>query len=983
MSIKLGPERILHFHTTDPADLGITLTHTPTTLAMGISTGYVRITSLSSDGGMVQGDARLNDVVVEAAGVNMRRPISEGMWRLTLGLMEVAPRPLEVVVAAEVDEDASPEQEGRDELSNQITGMEDEKQVGYYQLVTPSKYSVPNDPVLSAKLYHLENSCDFTHGSPAEIAASPDGANSPDSSLDQSPVVVRNPFLDPNRFGPERTIVFRTESLGVKLHRSASEGIVHVLHVTSYEPPKGSTMLPPRDGDLEEGDAIMEVGGVDLRNQCIGRIEWADMVHFIKYVDRPLEMVVAKDSMYTRERVGIVAVMAPLKEEGASDMRDKKDESSVSGETSDNCEAKTEDENDETQVLDAENNNGQDDVNPDEWGPSQDPVGQSDGKSNGEEKLPCNAAAETIVTDHLQDLSENCHSVVIDNACNTVTDGICSTPCVAASAKVEMENCATPGAAADTASEEDSGKQKNSPSMQKVVSPTVNDHSWIKSRAEQSEAVEVKSAKPSPSRTPKTLFHRTHPAAENTSIIVLSPDANSTTSKVESPDFERETTPETPVSPGAKSTTEKFSVISPERKSVAELRGLFSPIKLPDETKRRPLVSSDEKCEIAHAARTIEVNPVTDSYNDGNNAADIASRRADEDNEFDDKHDSSREQHDDDTRSEQSDAIMNVLNVDSPSREKKISAHCSQVATDIDNAVGLTTHAPGDILMENKPNEENNDMKTSTAISPVLTADSENTTDVDRIADAPSVDPNNRSDNDEDVDEQKPTLSDDVLDLPLSNQSQQMASEPTPHNNIKDSYTDELGPTPEKPFDETANSSLHEVIVNDLASEFTSPSEKSLPPSDSRDDTEQKKHRENAAKKERKSSDETMSTTICPKPEKPGTKLFSTPATTRTAFCGSLFVIDDSDSPFCGNIKFSSSVGDNIPASALFSQAFVVQKTGSEEHKAPPVTDHIRWESTNSPLFVTKKNPRCRSKDPNRVVSIPSSRTNTPRATFS
>jgi hypothetical protein len=126
-------------------------------------------------------------------------------------------------------------------------------------------------------------------------------------------------------------------------------------------------------------------------------------------------------------------------------------------------------------------------------------------------------------------------------------------------------------------------------------------------------------------------------------------------------------------------------------------------------------------------------------------------------------------------------------------------------------------------------------------------------------------------------------------------------------------------------------------------------------PSDSRDDTEQKKHRENGATKERKSLDKAIDETTCSKPEKSGSIFFSTPATAKTAFCGGLFVMDDTDSPFCGNIKFSSNFSDKVPASASFSQAFVVQKTGSEEQKAPRVTDHIRWESTNSPLFVTKK----------------------------
>ncbi|KAL7480322.1 hypothetical protein ACHAW6_006016 [Cyclotella cf. meneghiniana] len=948
MSIKLGPERILQFHTTDPADLGLTLTHTPTTIAMGISTGYVRITSVSSDGGMVEGDARLNDVVVEAAGVNMRRPISDGMWRLTLGLMEVAPRPLEVVVAAEVDEDASPEQDGRDELSNQITGMEDEKQVGYYQLVTPNKYSVVNDPVLSAKLYHLEDSCDFSHRSPVEAVASPDRADSPDSSLDQSPIVVRNPFLDPNRFGPERTIVFRTESLGVKLHRSASEGVVHVLHVTSYEPPKGSTMLPPRDGDLEEGDAIMEVGGVDLRNQCIGRVEWADMVHFIKYVGRPLEMVVARDSLYTPERVGVVAPIDSLKEEVTNAAVCETDVCSVARESLDIREDKDEVDNVETQVLDAEKDN-EDDENPDERVPPQNPLENNAiewAVAKDEGNMP-SEASEIIITETLQDLSGNRQSVANDNNYNAVTGGICSTSGLAVAAKAGMDGyCATPDAAADTASGEERGEQNNSPNVQKVMLPDlVNDHLWMKTPDNHSELVETKSTKSSPARTPKTIFHRTHPTAENTSIIELSSEARGTTNHSESFQHEIETTWEIPVSPGAKSTAEEFSVISPERKSVAELRGLFSPIKLPDTAKRLPIVPFVENCEFTNATGNNEVNPVS-GFKDRRAAPDAASHMADGRNEYADE-----VGYADETRAEKSLVTTKVPNANSPAREKKNSALHNLTMTDTDNAVVLTTHALDDVLIKTLEAEECNHTSAISDISPDLAADMKSTIDPDIIPDAPSVDPDSQSHNEEDKETQKPASRVDVNVTSSSNHFHLAASDPTPDDNIKDSYADELGPTPEKPFDETANSSLHEQLVNDLAGEFRSPTEKSVLSSDSRDDTEQKKHREIGAKKDGKRLD----ITTCSKPVTSALRFFPTPASTRTAFCGGLFVIDDTDSPFCGNIKFSSNFSDKVPASASFSQAFVVQKTGSEEQKAPPVTDHIRWESTNSPLFVTKK----------------------------
>ncbi len=63
--------------------------------------------------------------------------------------------------------------------------------------------------------------------------------------------------------------------------------------------------LPLTGGFLKPGDTILEVGGVDLRGKVIGMAEWANMVHFIKHVTRPLAMVVLKCGLFTRERAGL------------------------------------------------------------------------------------------------------------------------------------------------------------------------------------------------------------------------------------------------------------------------------------------------------------------------------------------------------------------------------------------------------------------------------------------------------------------------------------------------------------------------------------------------------------------------------------------------------------------------------------------------------------------------------------------------------
>ena len=50
--------------------------------------------------------------------------------------------------------------------------------------------------------------------------------------------------------------------------------------------------------DVLPSNVILEVGGLDLRNNCIGVEEWADMVHFVRHVGRPLEMVMARDKAF-------------------------------------------------------------------------------------------------------------------------------------------------------------------------------------------------------------------------------------------------------------------------------------------------------------------------------------------------------------------------------------------------------------------------------------------------------------------------------------------------------------------------------------------------------------------------------------------------------------------------------------------------------------------------------------------------------------
>ncbi|KAL7551955.1 hypothetical protein ACHAWF_017039 [Thalassiosira exigua] len=307
---NVGPERLVFFHTGDPSELGIELTHSPID-------GRIRVTHVPSDDerspggasnspgryrGVVEGRLYAGDVIREAAGVNLRSPVSARMWELTQGLMRVAPKPIEVTVAEEVKDDIGRGQGG--EVGGVLNVTEEggegrEAETSYYQL----------------DVGHMAPCA--SPGARSSASSNRSQLSSPSRSPGASPgAPIRTYFYDPDRFGTERTVVFHADSLGIKLHRSPSEGIVHILHVNPHEPfqpgQRNDDYQPPRegpdDGRLDPGDAIVEVGGVDLRGKVIGVAEWADMVHFVKHVGRPLEMVVAKDKLFTRERAGVAAV---------------------------------------------------------------------------------------------------------------------------------------------------------------------------------------------------------------------------------------------------------------------------------------------------------------------------------------------------------------------------------------------------------------------------------------------------------------------------------------------------------------------------------------------------------------------------------------------------------------------------------------------------------------------------------------------------
>jgi hypothetical protein len=122
-----------------------------------------------------------------------------------------------------------------------------------------------------------------------------------EQALAQAPVVPPMPREWPRqsadaprdgvRCGPERTVEFLSESLGVKLNRGA-DGFVRVLWVAREDP--SSPYLARRGGPIEVGHVVREAAGVDLRRP-ITNVMWGDTVALVKMAPRPIALVVAPE----------------------------------------------------------------------------------------------------------------------------------------------------------------------------------------------------------------------------------------------------------------------------------------------------------------------------------------------------------------------------------------------------------------------------------------------------------------------------------------------------------------------------------------------------------------------------------------------------------------------------------------------------------------------------------------------------------------
>jgi tetratricopeptide (TPR) repeat protein len=74
------------------------------------------------------------------------------------------------------------------------------------------------------------------------------------------------------RCGPEREVIFLSESLGIKLNRGP-DGVVRILSVSPHT--AGSPVA--RDGTIHAGDVVREAAGVDIRRP-ITNVMWGDTV---------------------------------------------------------------------------------------------------------------------------------------------------------------------------------------------------------------------------------------------------------------------------------------------------------------------------------------------------------------------------------------------------------------------------------------------------------------------------------------------------------------------------------------------------------------------------------------------------------------------------------------------------------------------------------------------------------------------------------
>ena len=221
--------------------------------------GYVRVLSVSpyrpfgsspsssssgggGGGGLVrEGEIRPGDVVREVGGVSLRVPIDSAVWKLTVGLVRMAPRPLKFVVASELrgggaTEDGDDDDDDDDEEDDEGGGS--------------SSSSAHADGARRRRHHHGEITNRM--GNTTTTTSTTTTPQQQQQQQEQH----RSFFVPPDG---ARVITFHQSCLGVKLRHDPADGRVRVLGVTPYRSFPDSP--PARTGDIRPGDVILDVNG--------------------------------------------------------------------------------------------------------------------------------------------------------------------------------------------------------------------------------------------------------------------------------------------------------------------------------------------------------------------------------------------------------------------------------------------------------------------------------------------------------------------------------------------------------------------------------------------------------------------------------------------------------------------------------------------------------------------------------------------------
>jgi hypothetical protein len=355
INLHLGPERDVLFYT---QALGITISrHTdgyvrvlsvsPTTSTPQQQQNIDTVTTSSSSSSIStkvekdtmtavhrDGEIHPGDVVCNIGGVDLHSPIDTAIWKLTIGLVKMAIRPLKFVVATEIVQSIDDERVGDDNNNEDSHDKYDNK----------AKSSPPHRMFAGWGRYDNTNDEDDNDDDEEEdgyvyscgstmISAAPSSPNDdipPPSSLcmdDEKHISqpIARATATTLVLGPTRTVYFHETCLGVKLrYNDNNDRRVYIVGVTPYRSFPNSPVTSTGDVILV-GDIILEVrgggggggGGVDNGgsemvvwdlHEPIDDKTWSNLIEFIRLADRPLSMIVASVDVTTTNDAGSFVV---------------------------------------------------------------------------------------------------------------------------------------------------------------------------------------------------------------------------------------------------------------------------------------------------------------------------------------------------------------------------------------------------------------------------------------------------------------------------------------------------------------------------------------------------------------------------------------------------------------------------------------------------------------------------------------------------